>query len=84
MPRDEDIVLEVGRFKVYIYDDNHGPPHVHVHCKDREVKIMLNDKLSVRRSRGTPMPQGDRYRAKAIVREHFDYLLAKWHETFEE
>jgi len=37
----QDLVLEVERFRVYIYEPNHAPAHVHVWSKGNEVTILL-------------------------------------------
>jgi hypothetical protein len=70
-------VLVQGGFSVYIYENDHSPPHVHVFQGSKpgpEVEIDL-DRMNVA---ANYMKASDAKRAYKLVRENREFLLAEW------
>lgn len=72
-------ILRLGAYDVKIYFNDHLPPHVHVRCGRRQIVVYLNDDLPVE-DRG--MRRFEISRAKGIVAEHYDLLIAEWERIY--
>ena len=72
-------VLRKHGFRVMIYVDDHGPPHVHAWKDDAEVVVTLasqGERSWIREHhRATRKVQ---LAALGVVAEHNDFLVAEW------
>ena len=69
-------------FDLYLYFEDHHPPHVHLFCSGGEATIALGDETRaphVLRSKG--LREKDKLRALRLVERHQVKLLAAW-ESF--
>ena len=70
-------VLRKSGFSVRMYFNDHDPPHVHVIHESREARIGL---VPVTILSFIGMRRREASRAKKIVAENRQFLLAKWFE----
>lgn len=68
-------VLREGRWAVWIFTRDHGPPHVHVRGPSGEVKVALIP-VGVQRIRG--LTDREALEAFRLVADHSEHLLACW------
>lgn len=69
------VVLRIGGFKLSFYAGDHDPPHVHATYGGESAIIAIESGM-VRGIAGMKGP--DIARARALVREHREILLAAW------
>lgn len=66
-------------FEVYVYFDDHHPPHAHVFCSGGEATIALGSAAKapyVLRSKA--LRERDKLRALRLVEQYQEKLLATW------
>ena len=71
-------ILEVDGFKIYIYTDDHIPPHVHVWKGGCEAKILLAQELILKDNYG--FKAKELKRILQIIDENFTLIIDKWNE----
>jgi len=62
--------------KVYIYTNDHPPPHVHVQVGDGVVIIFLDEEASIRKA--SNVTDAEVRKARQVVKTNRDKLLAAW------
>ncbi|WP_414676734.1 DUF4160 domain-containing protein [Longimicrobium sp.] len=70
------VIVREGSWRIWIYSDDHGFPHVHVVHPGGRVKIRLtpgHDVLGVSR-----MSPRDLLKAVRLVETHREILMAAW------
>ena len=70
-------VARFDRFTIYVYADDHAPPHFHVVGRDFNATVLIAD-LSLDRGR---LPPGIFAEAVAWAAENLDTLNGAW-ETY--
>jgi len=72
----------IGGLRVWIYFNDHRPPHVHVQIGNSEVVFSLSvdgEPIGIREIRGN-VKNGEVERALEMVRQNNDSLLEWWRE----
>jgi hypothetical protein len=69
-------VLSENGVIIYIYFNDHDPPHCHCRVGDGEVVINIED-VSVREIRGNVKAK-DRKKALKLVKNNQDFLMSEW------
>ncbi len=67
-------IVRDGTYRVYVYANDHNPPHCHVFWDGYKVAVV--NLLPVSHSQGDRLPR----RGVELVRANVDELLAAWQE----
>ncbi|MVN22900.1 DUF4160 domain-containing protein [Mucilaginibacter arboris] len=75
-------VLEINGYKFSFYsNENDEPAHIHITKNTSNAKYWLEPELLEEYSYGFKLIE--RRKIKNILREHYNTLIKKWHEHFE-
>ena len=73
-------VLRVGPYRLFFYaGDRDEPPHIHVERDEAEAKFWLEP---VRLSESHGFNRKEIHRIQALIEQHQQLLLERWHEFF--
>lgn len=74
-------ILRIRGYRFFFYMNEHLPVHIHVTKGDGEARIILEPDIELDQAhefKPTELKQ-----ILAIVQENREYLISKWHETFD-
>jgi hypothetical protein len=76
------VVLRIGQFVFQFWaSDRSEPPHVHVRAGRRKAKYWLVPEVRLARNQG--FKPHELTVIRALVLEHSEFLLERWHEFFD-
>ncbi len=74
-------VLEINGYKFSFYsNENQEPAHIHINKGTGNAKYWLEPEMVEEYAYGFKLKE--RRDIKNYIREHFEFLLKKWHEHF--
>lgn len=75
-------VLRKYGFRFHLYLNDHLPIHVHVSKGGSEAKILLEPTIELTKNSGF---KGQEVRRIVnIISANYEYLIEKWHETYDQ
>ncbi|MBV6645924.1 MAG: DUF4160 domain-containing protein [Cyclobacteriaceae bacterium] len=74
-------VLLINGFRFFFYSNEHLPIHIHVKKAEAAAKLVLEPEILLEKNYG--FKPAEVSKIVEIVVEHYEYLIEKWHETFD-
>ena len=73
-------VLRVRGFRFFFFSTEEERMHVHVGCADGEAKFWLQPEIEL--ANNYRLSRSQLKRIESLIEEHYDELVAAWHEHF--
>lgn len=74
-------VLLINGYRFFFYMNEHLPVHIHVKKGGAKARIILEPTIQLDKNYG--FKPSEMNKIIDIVVEHYDYIIKKWHETFD-